>query len=227
MGFKNKTVLAAAIISLSAYPLMAAEQLVQVESYGGVSVGTGMVAEVTCGGENSVILKGEKKVLDNIIVEIKNNTLHIMRKENTGSMINKLFSSGNKSSGHVEVAISTTSDLSVIETSTGASINVPECAVNVSSLTVEASTGSTVNVSGITSQLSLDMSTGSTFNRKAGPFTVDNALVDLSTGATANLCGATTVVGDASTGASIQVGSNTQTDVDLSIGAETSSRRCK
>ena len=217
-----------AALMLGSSATFAAEQLVEVESFSGVSVGTGMIATVSCGNENTVTLRGEKKTIDRIDVAIEGTTLDVSRRESAGSMLGKLFSGSKDDQGSVEVDIVTTGEVSLFDLSTGATMTVDACAVNTSGVTVDGSTGSEITLNGTTAQLELDMSTGATFNRRSADLIVDSVNFDLSTGATANLCGAAMIQGDASTGAMVYVGDHVDTsNVDLSIGAETSSRRCK
>ena len=203
---------------------MSAEQLLEVEDFNGFSLGTGIMADVSCGNSNTVSLIGEKKVLERIKVSVVNDELKIERK--TSGFLGKLM--GNKSNDSVEAKVVTRGQISVIDASTGSVLSVEGCAVNNSSLTVDASTGAILNIAGETANLVMDLSTGSQFNGKTSDFKADVVELDLSTGAGANLCKSTTVTGSASTGAMIYVSDNTDvSDVSLSLGAETSSRRCQ
>lgn len=224
----NKFKLLTAALMFGSSATFAAEQLIEVESFSGVSVGTGMISTISCGNSNSVTLRGEKKTIDRIEIDIDGTTLDVSRRESAGSMLGKLVSGGNDDQGSVEVDIVTAGEISLFDLSTGATMTVDACAVNSSSVTVDGSTGSEITLNGTTSQLDLDMSTGATFNRRSAELIIDSVNFDLSTGASANLCGASMVKGDASTGAMVYVADHVDTsDVDLSIGAETSSRRCK
>lgn len=212
---------------LTAGSLSAAEQLLEVETFSGVSIGTGMHTKITCGHNNQVNLRGDKSVIDAIEVSIDNDILTIERKTSAGKIFSNLMNN-NRKEALVEVDIITNGQLSVIETSTGADIDVPDCAVNSSMVRVDASTGSNIKLQGMTAELNLDMSTGSQFNHKTSGFVADHVTVDMSTGAIANLCGATRIEGDASTGALISASASADTDgLDLSLGADKSSKRCK
>ena len=219
----------AAIIALSTATAHAAEQLVEVDSFSGISIGSGLKTKVTCGSSNTITLRGKQKELNKIDVAIDQDILDISRNVSAGSIIGKLLSSGDSENTQVELDIEMTDGmLSVIDISSGATIKVDSCAVNSSKVIVDASSGSYVEVNGFTADLELDMSTGSAFNRSATSFTVENAHVDLSSGATANLCGATNIHGDAGSGAVIYASKEVNTaDLDLSFGADTSSKRCK
>ena len=215
----------AAVVALSSSTAFAAEQFIEVESFTGVSLGTGMVSNVTCGNSNTVTLRGKKKTLDKIKVTIEQGTLEV----NRGTSILGNLLSGDNNDGNVEVDIETTDAvISLVDLSTGATINVDACAIDSSRLKVDASTGAQVNVNGLTTELDLDLSTGSLFNERADSFIVESVTFDMSTGSIANLCGASRVQGDASTGAIVYVDEGVDvSDVDLSIGADTSSKRCR
>ncbi len=223
----NKLTLLSGAVLLASSSAFAAEQLVELDSFNGVAIGTGMVSTVSCGSSNTVTLSGEKETLDRVDVEINQMVLEIERRESAGSIFGKLVSGKNSDQGEVTVAIVTTGEISLFDISTGATINVDACAVSTSSVTVDGSTGSEITLNGVTTQLDLDLSTGSSFNRRNANLIVDSVNFDLSTGASANLCGASVVNGDASTGAMVYVANHVDTsNVDLSIGAETSSKRC-
>lgn len=222
----TKNLLAVGCIAFTS-AMLSAEQLLEVEDYTGFSLGTGIVADISCGNTNTVTLSGEKKVLEKIKVSVVNDQLSIERKSDASSFLGKLMSS-DKSDGSVEAKVVTRGQISEIDASTGSVLSVEACAVNNSAMTIDASTGSTLNVAGSTSSLILELSTGSQFNAKTSGFSADTVELDLSTGAMANLCKSTTITGSASTGAVIYAGDATDVnDVSLSLGAETSSRRCQ
>ena len=224
----NKFTVLTMALMMSTSAAFTAEQLLEVESFTGISLGTGMISNITCGSSNTVTLRGDKKTLDKTEVRIDGDLLDISRKESAGSLFGKLLSNNNDDNGKVEVDVVTAGELSVFDISTGAIISVADCAVNTSQVTVDASTGSEITLNGVTSQLTLDMSTGSMFNRRYESFVVDSVDFDMSTGAIANLCGANTVQGDASTGAIVYLAEGVDdSNVDLSIGAETSSKGCR
>ena len=214
-----------AVIALSSSTAFAAEKLIEVNAFNGVSLGTGMTSQVTCGNNTTVTLRGNNKLLDKIEVSIEQGILEVNRKN---SLIGNLLS-GSGNDGHIHVDIETTDGVvSMVDLSTGAMINVDGCAIDASRLTVDASTGAQVNVSGLTTELNLDLSTGSTFNQQVDSFIVESVKFDMSTGSVANLCGASRVEGDASTGAVVYVDQGVDTsNVDLSIGADTSSKYCR
>jgi len=216
------------LIALStSLPILSAQDYLEVDSFSGVEIGTGMVGVVTCGDQNTVTLHGDKRDLDKVDVEVVGGKVDISRRTSTGKILSNLFGKDDGRDNSIRVEIVTTEPLSNITGSTGSTITVPECAVNNSFLEVEAGTGAMVKIDGMTGTLSLDLSTGSTFNNSRSSFTADSADVDLSTGATANLCGVATINGSASTGAAIKASETASTDVSLSFGAEVSSKRCR
>ena len=222
----NKSSMVLILSITAALPVVADQEYLEVDSFSGVDIGTGMLGSVSCGSENTVTLDGDKKDLDHLEVSVQGGKLEISRRTSTGKILSNLF--GDHKDRSIKVAITTNSPLSNIEASTGSSLSIPECAVNNSFFEVDAGTGATVEIEGTTGTLELDLSTGSTFNRRGSNFNVDVANVDLSTGATAELCGAATVNGSASTGATISASDNANTEnVSLSLGAEVHTRRCR
>ena len=217
----------AIILSLSAgLTVVADQEYLEIDSFEGIEIGTGMIGTVSCGSENTVTLSGDKKDLDHLEINVHGGKLEISRRTSTGKILSNIF--GDHADREIKIEITTSGPISNIEASTGSSLSIPECAVNNSFFEVDAGTGATVNIEGTTSTLDLDLSTGSTFNRSDSNFTVDTANVDLSTGATAGLCGAATVNGSASTGATISASENANTEnVSLSFSAEVHTKRCR
>jgi len=217
----------ALIISLTLSLSVAAdEEYLDVDSFDGIDIGTGMWATVICGSSNSVIIEGDKKDLDNIKVTVRGSVLDISRQNSASRILNNIFGK-DKHHSRINVEITTSGQLSKIEASTGANVAVPACAVNNSFVEIDTSTGSIINIEGSTASLELDLSTGSLFNKKARSFVVDTADIDLSTGAIANLCGASVIRGDVSTGAIISASDSADVDVDLSTGAQVSKKKCR
>ncbi len=211
------------ILSLSVF---ADQTTLEVDSFDGIEIGTGMRGTITCGSENSVTLIGDKRDLDHIEVIVHGGSLDISRRSLTNRFLSNLFAEDRDQSIEVEVTIN--GNLSTIEGSTGSSLTVPECAINTSSLVVDISTGAEAYIDGNTAILELDLSTGALFNNSRSNFSVDVANIDLSTGAVANLCGANTIDGDASTGAMVSAAESANTSsVSLSLGASVSSRKCR
>ena len=207
-------------------PMLADEEILKVEAFSGVEIGTGMIGNISCGSENSVTLRGKAQSIANVDVSVRAGRLDISRHSSAGKFLSNVFGNGTKNNT-IKVDIVTTGPLNNLSGSTGSELEVSACAVDTSSLEVEAGTGATVDVEGSTGMLELDLSTGSTFNRQSAGFSVDSANVDLSTGAEADLCGTSTISGEASTGATIRANDSADTeDVSLSTGAEIY-RRCK
>jgi len=206
--------------------LFAAEKYLEVDAFEGIDLGTGLVSNIQCGSNNTVTLIGKTKDLERIKVQVKSAKLTVKRISSTGNFLKKLF---NKNENHsIKVNIVLSGKLSNLELSTGAMLTAPDCSINPESLDLDISTGASVSVAGYTKKLNLELSTGAEFNRRDISFKVDEATVDLSTGASANLCGAKSVTGDASTGAEISVAESIdQSGIELSMGAEVGSSRCK
>jgi len=227
MSTKITKIVAMSALGFMPLALTAAEQVLEVKDYQGISLGVGLIANISCGDTNTLTIKGDKKSVDNVKVLIEDNVLQIKRKSTFSKIFDNLT---NKNGGDSEVTVDiiTTGQLSAIELSTGSQTKVADCAINTSSLAIDMSTGATARVEGTTAHLDLDMSTGSTFNARTANFTADIVNLDMSTGATANLCNSQTVSGDASTGVTVYVKDSADVEnLDLSLGANTSSRRCQ
>jgi hypothetical protein len=201
----------------------------QVESFTGVSVGTGMVAMVSCGSSNQTTLISSDGDLENINVSVEDGQLTVERKSSMSKVFNDIFSDDNNASQTIKVEIVTSAPLTLIQGSTGSNLTVESCAIDSNQLQVEGGTGASINVAGSTAMLDLELSTGGTFNRKnKADFIVAEATVDLSTGAAAYLCQAERVTGSGSTGATLYTAAQAETnEVSLSIGAEVIKNRCK
>jgi hypothetical protein len=224
-----KTGTALLLVSSMSLPLMATQDLLEVDSFEGIELGTGMTGKVVCGSQNTVTLSATKKTLDNIEVTVKGGYLEISRRASGSNILNNIFGDDeNKEDNSISVVIETSTPLSNIVGSTGSVIRVDECAVNNSSIKVEAGTGANIKIEGNTGVLDLELSTGSVFNSSSTEFTVGTANVDMSTGSAANLCGASTIKGSASTGAEIRAAEGAMTDdVSLSFGAEVHKKSCR
>jgi len=217
------------LVSIMSLPLMATQDFLEVDSFVGIELGTGMTGKVMCGNQNTVTITANKKVLDKLEVTVKGGHLEISRNTSASNILNNIFGDDEKKEDNsISVVIETSSPLSKIVGSTGSMIDVVDCAVNSSLIKVEAGTGANINVEGATQTLELDLSTGSVFNGSSRQFTVDTANVDMSTGSSANLCGASTITGDASTGAEIKASEDAFTDeVSLSFSAEIHKNDCR
>ena len=209
-------------------PVIADQEILEVESFSGIEIGVGMIGRVVCGSGNSLTLTGEQRDLDNVKVNINAGVLEISRRSNLGKVLSNILGNDDDRNSTIEVDVTTDGQISNISGSTGSSLNVSECAINGSFLEVEAGTGAVVNVEGSTGTLELELSTGSVFNNRSSGFRADTANIDLSTGASANLCGVGTINGDASTGAEIKASNEANIEnVSLSFGAEVRTKRCR
>ena len=224
-----KTGTALLLVSSMTLPLMATEDMLEVDSFEGIELGTGMTGEVVCGSQNTVTLTASKSTLDKLEVTVKGGHLEISRHTSASNILNNIFGDDeDRDDNSISVVIETSSPLLKIVGSTGSIIRVDKCAVNSGSMSVEAGTGANIKIEGTTGTLELELSTGSVFNSSSTEFTVDTANVDMSTGSAANLCGASTIIGSASTGAEIRASEDAMTDdVSLSFGAEVRKKSCR
>ena len=128
----------------------------------------------------------------------------------------------------VHATITTTGALNGVRASTGAVLEMPECAVDGNDLEVSVSTGANLRVAGRTEDLDLKVGTRGVFNsgRYKDRLEVDSAYVRVSTGGVVGLCEADRLRGKASTGAQIVASRATDVDVRLGTGAHVSHSGC-
>ena len=72
-----KTGTALLLVSSMSLPLMATQDLLEVDSFEGIELGTGMTGKVVCGNQNTVTLSANKNTLDKLEVTVKNGHLEI------------------------------------------------------------------------------------------------------------------------------------------------------
>ena len=193
----------------------------EVDAFNELSLGTGVVAEVMCGEEDLVRLETDEHVFDRMKVFVRGDRLVIERGLAFDSFI---FQRNDR----VRATITTTGALNDVSASTGAVLEMPECAVDKTDLEVSVSTGANLRVAGRTEDLDLKVGTGGVFNsgRFKDRLEVDSAYVRVSTGGVVGLCEAGRVRGKASTGAQIAASRATDVDVRLGTGAHVSHRGC-
>lgn len=216
------------IVLLCSEPMLADKKYGSVDAFEAIDIGTGMVGKVICDSKNTVTIEGDKSVLANVEVKIRDGKLEISRKFSASTMLRHFFLQDDDDNSAVRVVVTVMEPLTSISSSTGSSLTVPGCAINTRFVTVTVGTGASISVSGNTDTLDLNLSTGSQFNKSSDRFSVDVANVSLSTGAIANLCGAMTINGNASTGANIVAAESANTEnVSLFTGARISKVHCQ
>ena len=104
---------------------------VEVDGFNELTLGTGVVAEVLCGDEDLVVLETDEHVFDRMKVHVRGDRLVIER----GMSFDGFIFQRNDS---VHATITTTGRLDGVSASTGAVLELPECAVDAMDLEVSA-----------------------------------------------------------------------------------------
>lgn len=218
-------VLAVILLSSSVF---ADQQQLQIEDFHEISIGTGMIGTIGCGEVNKITIEASRHALERLEVSVMDGELAISRSTSAVHLLKQTFDNNDFEHESVMLNIVTDSPISGLSSSIGTSLKIAPCAIDKSLVEVSAGAGAKINLEGSTGTLELNLATGSQFNNQSSNFTAQLVLVDISTGATANLCGAIKVRGDISTGSSIAVSENTDTDaVEQSFGAGINNNSCK
>ena len=153
-----------------------------------VDVAAGVRTTVTQGpfDVKAELVKGDN--FDNLIVEVKGDTLHVSRKSSLWNM------------GGPEYLVKISApDFKSFDVSSGASLKGGNLALK--DLDVGVSSGASVTLDGACTALHLDVSSGASFDGEA--LRCDTANVDASSGGSANAFAAMVADGEASSGASV------------------------
>lgn len=153
-----------------------------------VDVSAGVRTTVTQGpfDVKAELVKGDS--FDNLIVEVKGDTLHISRKPH-------MFNIGGPEY-HVRISAP---DFKSFDVSSGASLKGGN--LSLKDVEVGVSSGASVKLDGVCTALDLDISSGASFDGEA--LRCDTADVDASSGASADAFAAMSADGEASSGASV------------------------
>ena len=149
---------------------------------------------------------------DNLIVEVKGDTLRISRKQTT------LFSFTDGPRYRVTVSAP---EYSEFEVSSGANLKADN--LRLGAVEIAVSSGASMQVSGACTALDLDMSSGASFSGEG--LRCETASVDASSGASAHAFAARSAKGNASSGASVSFSGNpSELERDTSSGGSVSAR---
>lgn len=152
----------------------------------------------------------EGQGFDNLIVEVKGDTLRISRKSQLWDMGGPRY----------RVTVSAPA-FSEFEVSSGASLTADS--LRLDAVEVDVSSGASVRIAGTCSTLDLDMSSGASFSGEG--LRCDTARVDASSGASAHAFAARKATGNASSGASVSFSGNpAELERDTSSGGSVSTR---
>jgi len=124
----------------------------QAKNFNAIKVSTGIDLYLTMGDEEKVSIEADDDIIDDIITEVKNGTLHIYIKQNGW------FNWG--STNHTKKAYVTVKELTELHASSGSDVR-SENTLKGESLEVSASSGSDVVIDVYYKNLSVDTSSGS------------------------------------------------------------------
>ena len=202
------------LVSLSAQANT--EQYFDVERFTRVAASQGVEVNVTMGSSTQVVARAEtEKDLERLEIEVDDGELRIRRGSWSSSIWNWKSAGGRVS---VDVVVS---ELEGLSSSSGARVTAVE--VDCEELSLDASIGSRIVVSGGCNEVEVDASSGAVID--ARDFKVEVVTVDASSGARIDVFASANFQGDASSGASVDVfGTPTLFDSDTSSGARIARR---
>lgn len=192
------------------------EQSFDVERFTRVAASQGVEVNVTMGSSTQVVARAEtEKDLERLEIEVDDGELRIRRGSWSSSIWNWRSSGGRVS---VDVVVS---ELEGLSSSTGARVTAVE--VDCEELSLDASSGSRIVVSGGCNEVEVDASSGAVIDARA--FKVEVVTVDASSGARIDVFASANFQGEASSGASVDVfGTPKLFDSDTSSGARIARR---
>jgi hypothetical protein len=188
-----------------------AEQSFDVADFTRVAASQGVEVTITMGSMPRVTASAEtEKDLERLEIEVEDGELRIRR----GSWSSSIWSWGN-SYGNVSVTV-VVPKLEGLSASSGA--NLAAVDISCEELSIDASSGSRLDVSGSCKEIDVNASSGASIN--ARNLETKSVAVDASSGANVNVSAAISFQGDASSGAYVDVYGTSQVfESDTSSGA--------
>ena len=188
-----------------------AEQSFDVADFTRVAASQGVEVNVTMGSVPRVTASAEtEKDLERLEIEVDDGELRIRR----GSWSSSIWNWG-KSYGHVSVSV-VVPELEGLSSSSGANLTAVD--ISCEELSIDASSGSRLAVSGGCNEIDIDASSGASIN--ARELEAKSVAVDASSGANIDVYAAMNFKGDASSGANVDVyGASQVFESDTSSGA--------
>ena len=198
-----------ALLALEAHA--GADQSFDVADFTRVAVSQGVEVTVTMGSMLRVTASAEtEKDLERLEIEVDDGELRIRR----GSWFSSIWNWG-KSYGHVSVNV-VVPELEGLSSSSGADLTAVD--ISCEELSIDASSGSRLAVSGGCNEIDIDASSGASIN--ARELKAKSVAVDASSGANVDVYAASNFQGDASSGANVDVyGASQVFESDTSSGA--------
>ena len=209
---ETKTVIAFSVIGLISLEARAgAEQSFDVADFTRVAASQGVEVNITMGSTPRVTASAEtEKDLERLEIAVEDGELRIRR----GSWSSSIWNWG-KSHGNVSVNV-VVPDLEGLSSSSGAKLKAVD--ISCEELSIDASSGSRLDVSGRCKEIDVDASSGASIN--ARNLETKIVAVDASSGANVNVSAAISFQGDASSGANVDVyGASQIFQSDTSSGA--------
>ena len=186
---------------------LAASRTYDTAAFEGVSVESGLTAEISVGATRSVTAETSSDNFDDLRISVKDNVLLIERPASSW------FSFGHSPSYKVHVV---TPVLHSLTASSGTDVHVS--GVNGGNLKVHASSGSKIDIAGNCASLEADASSGSILD--AGDLKCENVSLQASSGSNVSVAAAKSVTGHASSGSDVRVrGKPSTVQVNSSSGA--------
>lgn len=198
-----------ALLALEAHA--GAEQSFDVADFTRVAASQGVEVNITMGSTPRVTASAEtEKDLERLEIKVDDGELRIRR----GSWSSSIWNWG-KSYGHVSVNV-VAPKLEGLSSSSGADLTAVD--ISCEELSIDASSGSRLAVSGGCSEIDVDASSGASIN--ARELEVKSVVVDASSGANVDVFAVINFQGDASSGANVDVYGAAQVfESDTSSGA--------
>lgn len=189
---KSSHFVAAALLSVVAASSMAATKMIHVSPFTELSLKNGLIASVSCGKTDSVLLASKNGDFKNVTVNVENNELKIKYNHPVLASHEKMV-----------VKITASHVLVGLYAGNGVKLGVNACAVNPNQLTIKLANGVKASVRGKTKSLTVSQARGVTLD--AEDLEVDSAKVDAKMGSTVRLCEAKKVSGSLSLGSTVYV----------------------
>jgi hypothetical protein len=221
-----KRILTAVAILISTVTFAQTKQQRSVSGFSGISVATGIEAEVTQGNEDAVsITASDDKYLADVKTEVVNGVLKIYldgqnknnRDKNRKIQAFVTYKSINKLLGSSGASIKTTNAISggtlLLDMSSGAQFKGD---LKATDLTINQSSGAISKVSGSATSVNADVSSGSIFT--APDLSSENCKASASSGAVLKLGVSTKLTARASSGGVINYKGNPEVDKSVSSG---------
>jgi hypothetical protein len=222
-----KRILTAIAILVSTVSFAQTKQQRNVSGFTGISVATGIEAELTQGSEDAVSVSvSDDKLLEGLKTEVVNGVLKIyydnkMKNNNFGKhrklQVFVTYKSINKLSGSSGASIKATNTINgaalAFDMSSGAQFNGD---IKTTDLTIDQSSGAISKVSGNATSVKADISSGSIFT--GSDLTSDNCKVSASSGAVLKIGVSTKLTARASSGGVVNYKGSPEVDKSVSSG---------